>query len=119
MVPFFQGYPKVARILKGLLLPVGCGHRQTIKRAAKDIFQNLVTKEVLPELLKRNVISLNDYEEISATERYYSTGSAALELLHILPSRKQDWYRQFMESLVYSSHGDLAKTIDAEMVKSK
>ena len=119
MVHFSLGYPKVVRILKGMLLPVGCDHRQTIKRAAKDIFQSLVTKEVLPHLMARDVISQNDYEEISATERYYSTGSAALELLHILPNRRPDWYRQFMESLVDSSHGDLANTIDGEMVKSK
>ena len=107
------------RILKGLLLPVGSDHRQTIRRSAKDIFQSLTTKEVLPYLLSRDVISIDDYEEISATERNHSTGSAALELLHVLPNRKTDWYRHFIESLMESSHEDLAESIDKDLVESK
>lgn len=106
-------------ILKGLLLPVGSDHRQKIRRSAKDIFQNLCPKEVLPHLLSRDVISIDEWEEISAIERNSSAGAAALELLHVLPNRTGDWYRHFIASLLESNHEDLAESIDRDLVKSK
>ena len=66
-----------------------------------------------------DVISDDDYEEITAAEKNYSTGSAAMELLTILPNRHKDWYMHFIQALVSSSHEDLAKTIDKDLATSE
>ena len=70
-------------------------------------------------MLSRDVISIDEWEEISAIERNSSTGAAALELLHLLPNRTRDWYKHFIASLIESHHEDLAESIDKDLVKSK
>ena len=102
-------------------MPVGSDHcgRQNIHRAFKDIYQNLIPKEVMPHLLSRGVISEDDYEEVMATQKNSSTGSAAIDLLMILPNRNRHWYFYFIEALVSSSHEHLAKTIDKDFTTRK
>ena len=100
-------------------MPLGSDHRQTIRRSFKDIYQNLIPREVLSHLIAKNVISNDDYEEIKAAEKNYSTGAAAIDLLTILPNRHKDWYWHFIKALVSNSHGDLAKTIDKDLATSE
>ena len=100
-------------------MPVGSDHRQAIHRALKDIYQNLIPKEVLSHLLSTGVISWDDYEEVMATQKNSSTGAAAIDLLMILPNRHRDWYKLFIEALVSCSHEHLAKTIDEDLTTSK
>ena len=118
-IKHLSGYPKIERILKGELLPMGSDHRQTIRRSFKDIYQNLIPREILPYLLANDVITHDDYEEVKAAEKNYSTGSAAIELLTVLPNRHTDWYKHFIKALVSGSHKDLAKTIDKDLATSE
>ena len=111
----FTGYPKVAEILLGRLLPKSKKHRQAISKAAKHIYQRLNSYDVTPYLLKKEVINRLDVEEIKAKE---ARCEAALELLlQLLPNRSRQWYCFFIEALVESGQSELAELIDKEMAQ--
>ena len=105
------GYSKVVQILQGVLKPVGSCHKTLIRSCAKDMFQQLNTRDVLPHLYEKEVISLDDMQQIIQTERTESNGSAALHLLSLLPNRNEQWFKHFVESLNESSQTHLAEAL--------
>ena len=119
MSVYFSGYPKLALVLKGQLVPFNDVHRRQINSCASEIFQRLQPTSILPNLLQRGVLSDNDVQQISATERNDSTGAAAMDLIHILPSRSKHWFGAFIEALVECNNTVLAESIDPELTRSK
>lgn len=108
------GYPKVAEILLGRLVPKNKKHRQAISKAAKHIYQRLSVCDVTPYLLNKGVINRLDVEEVKASE---ARCEAALELLLLLPNRSRQWFGSFIEALMESNQCDLAELIDKKMTK--
>ena len=83
------------------------------------MYKLLKPTNILPHLLARKVISQDDAEKITNTERNQSNGDAAMQLMFILPNKIKDWYRLFLESLVEGDHKDLAELIDPKRTKRK
>ena len=106
-------------VLKGYFVPVDGLHRQHISLSTRHVFKLLKPTNILHYLLSKSVISENDAEVIRNVEANESRGIAALDLLFILPNRRKDWYRLFLEALVEGNHTELAEIIDPELTESK
>ena len=115
---FFSEYPKIVKLLKGLLIPVHDRHRQKLKEFAKDMFERLNICDILPYLLTKRVLAQNDVDELRAAERHESRGSAAMQLLSTLPNRNEDWFELFLSSLLKTKQRELAIIIDKDMTES-
>ena len=105
------GYSKVVQILQGVLKPVGSIHKKLLRSCSKDLFHQLSIKDVLPHLYKKEIISLDDMQQIIQTERTEGNGSAVLHLLCLLPNKHEHWFKHFVESLNESSQTHLVEAL--------
>lgn len=110
-------YPKIVKLLKGLLIPVHDRHRQKLKEFAKDMFERLNICDILPNLLTKRVLTQNDVDELRAAERHESRGSATMQLLSTLPNRNEYWFELFLSSLLETKQRELAIIIDKDMTE--
>ena len=113
-----SAYPKLVLVLKGLLVPINDAHRQSINLAARHIYEKLSPSDLIPCLITKGVIHHIDAETIRTIADSKGRGSAAVELMFILPNRSPNWYRLFIEALI--EHDDsavLPYLIDPDLAK--
>ena len=76
-------YPKIVQLLQGKLIPVHDTDRLNLKTFAEDFYHRLSVNDILPYLLKMNVLNQHDVDEINSTEKCESRGRAVIHQIHI------------------------------------
>ncbi|XP_013401297.1 probable ATP-dependent RNA helicase DDX58 [Lingula anatina] len=80
------------------------------------LYENIIPRDVLPNLFAKGVINQSDKEEIMAEETNHGSQTAAQMLIDRIYRHKPGWYRDFLEVLEATGYEHLVKEIDPDFV---
>ena len=105
-------HEKISLILSGAAQPLNENHKALIYQCGVDICDNLNVRDILPNLVSKDIISPADSQTLEAALDVHGNFDAAFRLLLLLPNKKPDWYVCFRETLRGDKQEDLADRIN-------
>ncbi|KAK3611674.1 hypothetical protein CHS0354_012045 [Potamilus streckersoni] len=112
-----RNYPTLAGALMGHPVPDDSVQQNMIKVFSSYITEKMLTIQVLPYLLRSNVIGQLEKEMVEAELRNYGNTRGAHLLLLYLPVHVENWYTEFLKALCDSNQEQLATFIDASFTE--
>ncbi|KAH9489765.1 hypothetical protein Btru_036685 [Bulinus truncatus] len=85
-----------------------------------EIIEDKIEPSIIAEsLFAKDLITLDQLQEIKNLEQNKSQKDAVFILLDSVPRRKADWFHTFLEVLYNQDHRELVKTLDDKFFSSK
>ncbi|KAL3863075.1 hypothetical protein ACJMK2_004852 [Sinanodonta woodiana] len=112
-----RDYQILSKALTGHPLQDDSIQKNIIKVFSSYITEGMSTIQLLPYLIRSNVIVQLEKEQVEAELRNYGNIRAAQLLLLHLPAHIENWYTEFLKALCDSGQKDLAEFIDESFTK--
>ncbi|XP_052773443.1 antiviral innate immune response receptor RIG-I-like isoform X1 [Mya arenaria] len=110
-----NGYPKIARYIDCEIVASDEHFRKLLELFADQIVPVVNPTEILPTLLARELITNEDVQRIRAEMYNHGRDAAAWEMLFRLQSRKENWFKEFLVSLIDHGYNDVAEKLEPDM----
>ncbi|XP_052779399.1 uncharacterized protein LOC128216775 isoform X2 [Mya arenaria] len=102
------GYEYVVKCLKGQHVQDNSCQKQFLKIMSMTIRNYITPTELTPFLWNYGVINDEDKQRIECQQTAHGVIQAADMLLEIIPTKIENWYRRFVDSLVAAKMTDVA-----------
>ncbi|XP_052778698.1 uncharacterized protein LOC128216158 [Mya arenaria] len=106
------GYEYVIKCLKGQLVKDNSCQKEFLKIMSVVIRKYITPTELTPFLWAHGVINDEDKQRIECQQTAHGEIQAADMLLEIIPTKIENWYRLFVDSLLAAKLTDVAKLLD-------
>ncbi|XP_052781165.1 uncharacterized protein LOC128217809 [Mya arenaria] len=106
------GYDYVVKCIKGQLVQDKSCQKEFLKIMSVAIRKCITPTELTPFLWAHGVINDEDKQRIECQQTTHGEIQAADMLLEIIPTKVENWYRLFVDSLLTAKLTDVAKLLD-------